>query len=73
LIDHQALVEFVAQPASVDTTSEMEVTAKDGQTYTAELSLIKGGGRSCSYGQRLKNFLLPKAKSPISEIGLFLF
>jgi two-component system NtrC family sensor kinase len=46
LIDHQALVEFVAQPASADTTSEMEVTAKDGQTYTAELSLIKGGGRS---------------------------
>jgi transcriptional regulator with PAS, ATPase and Fis domain len=46
LIDNQKLINFVTQPVSTGTETEMEITAPDEQTYTGRLTLIKGGGRS---------------------------
>jgi two-component system NtrC family sensor kinase len=46
LIDDQTVIDFVTQPVSVGTATEMEITAPDNQSYNARLTLIKGGGRS---------------------------
>ena len=46
LIDDQTLIDFMTQPVSAGTVTDLEITAMDGQTYDGKLTLIKGGGRS---------------------------
>lgn len=46
LIKDEATIEFITQPESHHTRTEMEITGADGRSYTARLALIEGGSRS---------------------------